>query len=210
MPSWSGLPTHCGRRQSKMSESLTTKPGSTPVLEIFPVTARVCEVGRDGTASQVKLDVGRGQIITISGDTWAQGLRGITAAQIAQAFRAMLTRTDAWPPTLPEFRAACFAMPTLVEIRAEIAGDFSALSPFGYATSRRMDLYAYRRADMKAADRMLRDAYEEVREAVIRGEELPPVPVRIEQKAEPAVTKANPDHVKHCLEQMRAGLGGRS
>lgn len=35
--------------------------------QIFPVTARVCEVGREGGISMVKLDVGRGHVITITG-----------------------------------------------------------------------------------------------------------------------------------------------
>lgn len=39
--------------------------------------------------------------------TWASGLRGITGEQIARGLRAICERTDAWPPTLPEFRAAC-------------------------------------------------------------------------------------------------------
>lgn len=34
---------------------------------IFDVVARVTEVGREGACSQIRLDVGRGQIITITG-----------------------------------------------------------------------------------------------------------------------------------------------
>jgi len=39
--------------------------------------------------------------------TWASGLRGLTGAQIAKGLHVICARTDPWPPTLPEFRAAC-------------------------------------------------------------------------------------------------------
>jgi hypothetical protein len=39
--------------------------------------------------------------------TWASGLRGVTGEQIAKGLHAICARSDAWPPTLPEFRAAC-------------------------------------------------------------------------------------------------------
>ena len=39
--------------------------------------------------------------------TWASGLSGISGEEIAKGLHAMCERADAWPPTLPEFRAAC-------------------------------------------------------------------------------------------------------
>ncbi len=39
--------------------------------------------------------------------TWLSGLGDVTPEQIAKGFRTCLTRTDAWPPSLPEFRAMC-------------------------------------------------------------------------------------------------------
>ena len=45
--------------------------------------------------------------LTSTADTWARGLSGVTAEQIAAGLRRCLDREDAWPPTLPEFRKLC-------------------------------------------------------------------------------------------------------
>ena len=39
--------------------------------------------------------------------TWAGGLQGITGAQLAAGLRTCIASGDAWPPSLPEFRAMC-------------------------------------------------------------------------------------------------------
>lgn len=39
--------------------------------------------------------------------TWASGLAGVTGEQIAVGLKACSESADGWPPTLPEFRAAC-------------------------------------------------------------------------------------------------------
>lgn len=39
--------------------------------------------------------------------TWAAGLHGLTAEEIAQGLTLCLKREDVWPPSLPEFRAMC-------------------------------------------------------------------------------------------------------
>lgn len=39
--------------------------------------------------------------------TWASGLHGITGENIAGGLRRCCDRPDAWPPTLPEFKALC-------------------------------------------------------------------------------------------------------
>lgn len=39
--------------------------------------------------------------------TWASGLRGVSGDQIAIGLRRCCDSGEAWPPTLPEFRAMC-------------------------------------------------------------------------------------------------------
>lgn len=39
--------------------------------------------------------------------TWQQGLRGITPDQVRSALEAIDQSGEAWPPSLPEFRALC-------------------------------------------------------------------------------------------------------
>ena len=45
--------------------------------------------------------------LTDVAQTWAGGLRGITGAQLAAGLRTCIASGDAWPPSLPEFRAMC-------------------------------------------------------------------------------------------------------
>ena len=45
--------------------------------------------------------------LTDVAQTWAGGLRGITGAQLAAGLRTCIGSGDAWPPSLPEFRAMC-------------------------------------------------------------------------------------------------------
>lgn len=39
--------------------------------------------------------------------TWLEGLRGYSPEDLASGLRGCLTRTDDWPPDLPEFRQLC-------------------------------------------------------------------------------------------------------
>lgn len=41
------------------------------------------------------------------GDTWLRGLQGVTGAEIAAGLETCCSRGEAWPPSLPEFRALC-------------------------------------------------------------------------------------------------------
>lgn len=40
-------------------------------------------------------------------DTWIRGLDGIKPEQFAVGLRALLSRTETWPPNLVEFRQLC-------------------------------------------------------------------------------------------------------
>ena len=40
-------------------------------------------------------------------DTWQRGLRDLTREEISHGLRALLTRNETWPPSLPEFRQLC-------------------------------------------------------------------------------------------------------
>ncbi len=47
--------------------------------------------------------------LTDVAQTWAGGLRAITGAQLAAGLRTCIESGDAWPPSLPAFRAMCRA-----------------------------------------------------------------------------------------------------
>jgi len=40
-------------------------------------------------------------------DTWIKGLADVTPIQFGTGLRALLERTDSWPPNLVEFRQLC-------------------------------------------------------------------------------------------------------
>lgn len=141
-----------------------------------------------------------------SGDTWAKGLAGVTPQQLAAGLEACIVRADPWPPTLPEFRALCFGIPSLLQVREDLARAGAQRQSFTLLVCRHLDGWAYRHADQHAAERMLREAYADAREAVLRGEPLPePVP---ELEHTPAPPKpADPEVARAALAEIGEMLG---
>lgn len=112
----------------------------------------------------------------VSGDTWSGGLAGLTAEQLGRGLKACVTSADPWPPTLPQFRAMCLAIPSLEVVRAELHADgrnSKVTTPFAMLAWERIDGFAYWQADGRVAAGMLKAAYEGAREYVMGGGELP-------------------------------------
>lgn len=144
--------------------------------------------------------------LTLYGDTWAKGLAGLQPQQLAQGLEACITRADAWPPTLPEFRALCLGIPSLLEVREDLKREGAKRAPFTVLVGRRLSSWDYAQADARTGDRMLREAYDDAREAVMRGE---PLPERLEEVAhdpEPYMP-APPERARELLAEARAKLG---
>lgn len=134
-----------------------------------------------------------------SAETWAKGLAGITGEQLAAGLRACITRADEWPPTLPAFRALCLGIPSLSAIRRELVTEDADRSGFAVLVWSKLDGFAYRRAEGKAADRMLSEAYEEAREYVMEGGTIPPPRVALPPPKPEPIKPANPETVKAAL-----------
>lgn len=109
-----------------------------------------------------------------AGLTWSQALKGMSAAQLRRGVAAAALGPNAWPPTLPEFRALCLGVPSY----ASVAVDLRAARelPFTRLVWSLLDAYTYRRVDVGQASRMLREAYDAAVEHVFRGGEIPPAP----------------------------------
>jgi hypothetical protein len=138
--------------------------------------------------------------------TWGKGLAGITPAQLADGLKACITSSDPWPPTLPEFRAMCLGIPSLVSVRAEINGKGDR-TPFAMLVWQRLDSYQFRQVSAKDAERMLAGAYEDAREFVMRGGELPVIAAAVEHEAkEPE--PVTPEQAKANLAKLQAILYG--
>ena len=109
--------------------------------------------------------------------TWAKGLAGVSPVQLAAGLADCIASADPWPPTLPEFRARCLGVPSLGAVRSDIATRSTA---FVVKCWEFIDAHAYRAASRDAAARMVRDAYEQAREFVMRGGQLPAVVAALE------------------------------
>lgn len=142
-------------------------------------------------------------------ETWAKGLAGVTGSQLADGLKACIASSDPWPPTLPEFRAMCLGIPSLVSIRAEINGK-GERTPFAMLVWQRLDGYQFRQVSAKDADRMLVGAYEDAREFVMRGGELPVIAAAVEHQPKEFVPVSPEVAAKHMLDVRRELYGERS
>lgn len=135
--------------------------------------------------------------------TWAKGLAGVTGAQLAEGLKACIASSEPWPPTLPEFRAMCLAVPSLVSVRHELLASASTepRSPFATLVAGKLDWWQFRQSSAKDAERILREAYDDVRETIMRGGQLPDVV--------PAIEHAEPDKPKKATPEEGAAHAGR-
>lgn len=111
--------------------------------------------------------------LTVAGDTWARGLAGITPEQVGQGVDACLTRSDAWPPTLPEFRALCLQVPSFDETRLHVTTSRVTDAPFYRLVWQLLDTHRFRTSPAQDSDRVLRAAYEAARDHVMRLRPMP-------------------------------------
>ena len=109
----------------------------------------------------------------IAGETWSGVLADLTDDQLALGLRECVVLGGEFPPSAPKFRALCFALPSIREVREQIADPDSSLSPFAVLTRSLLDHYNYRQADGRTQDRMLREAYADAKDHVMRGGRLP-------------------------------------
>lgn len=111
-----------------------------------------------------------------AGAEWRETLAGISPAQLRVGFSSDALRGSDWPPSSSAFRAMCLSIPSRAAVRIEIDAKDSRRSQFTLLVlSKITDRYRFR-TDGEYADRMLSEAYNEAREHVMRGGELPPGP----------------------------------
>lgn len=129
--------------------------------------------------------------------TWAKGLAGLSGEQLARGLSSCITCAEPWPPTLPEFRMHCVGIPALASVRADIGKQ----DGFTRLVWQYLDGYRYRLASAELGDRLLREAYEQAKEVVMRGGELPPAPAgEIEHEQAPRVPATRDQVASHFAE----------
>ncbi|WP_353086545.1 hypothetical protein [Stenotrophomonas sp.] len=132
--------------------------------------------------------------------TWAKGLAGLTGEQLAAGIGGCITCADPWPPTLPEFRLRCLGVPAFAAVRA----DAGKRDGFTRLVWQYLDGHRYRLASSDMADRLLREAYDQAREHVMRGGALPEAPAaEIEHEVRVQVPASREQVQQHMAEIAR-------
>lgn len=140
--------------------------------------------GHKWTSTQGDLPIDDHGQLTVAGNLWANGLRGITERQVLDAFDRLTKLGHEWPPNLPELRKAAAGLPDFEAVNAEILTTENAKrSDFARLVWSFIDGYQHRHARAEDAKRMRRDAYERAAEHVLQGGALPgPVAGEIEHQ----------------------------
>lgn len=141
---------------------------------------------------------------SMAGDTWAAGLSGLTGGQLARGLEACVASSDPWPPSLPDFRAACLGIPPLAAVRLD--GDRS--NRFTRLVWQHLDGYRYKQAPADQSDRLLREAYELAREHVMRGGALPEIAGEIGREERKPVP-ASPERAAEAIAEITRALSGK-
>lgn len=145
--------------------------------------------------------------LTLAGDTWRRGLFGVSDQSIGRGLDACVVAADPWPPTLPQFRAMTLGVPSLASVQRAILKKFEP-TPFVRLVWQHLDGHRMKLASSEVAERLVRDAYEQAREAVMRGEMLPEEPEAVlSAPVEEPRKPADPETIKkHCAD-LQALLG---
>lgn len=155
----------------------------------------------------------------IAAAEWRSTLAGLTGTQLGAGFAADRARGSEWPPSSTSFLAMCRDIPTLAKVNSEVTklltqrkwlgGGREAVevSRFARLVWQKLNVYAFRNAPTKQADRMLEDAYGLAREHVIQGGELPDEPVALIENITPVHTPAPPEvaaeHIAKLAELLK-------
>lgn len=129
---------------------------------------------------------------------WGEVIRGLTPRELSTGMQAIRTSGREWPPTAPEFRALCMAIPSMVEVQRELAGA-EPVSPFGRLVWQFLDQWRYRHASTDAALRMQQQAYELAVARTLRGDPLPEPVAFIESAPPRPRVPADPAVVRACM-----------
>ena len=139
----------------------------------------------------------------LAAETWATALSGLSGEQLAEGLRTCVVEGREFPPGAPRFRAMCLGVPTFDRVQLELRKPDTA-SRFSRAVWMYLDTYAYRTADTaRAAERLLRAAYELAHESVMRGEPLPENPIGALAKPAPRAPKITPGVAEQNLAECK-------
>ncbi|HHW4674029.1 MAG TPA: hypothetical protein ACQGQW_02350 [Xylella fastidiosa subsp. pauca] len=142
--------------------------------------------------------------LTVAGETWQKVLVGLEASQFADGLAACIAEGGEFPPSAPRFRSMCLGVPSLAAVRSHFtAGSTQRNTPFVAKCWEFIDPWNYCQSSRAESDRMLREAYEQARDFVMRGGVLPEVPVALIEAQQPAAPQpASPEVAQAALKEI--------
>lgn len=146
-----------------------------------------------------------GNGLTVAGQEWAGVIRGVSPEKVMAACDKVRDGANGFVPTAPEFRLACFDIPTRDACEAYLRGQADP-QPFTVAVARAIDMWNWKGSPTYEANKILQAAYDAVKKRVLAGETLDPILPAIEQKP-PERRPASPETAAEHIARIRAALG---
>lgn len=152
----------------------------------------------------------------IAGAEWRSTLAGMDKEDIDWGFREDRARGAEWPPSSSAFRAMCLGVPSLAAVLDEVNDRLKydpkePPTPFVRYMWRYVDAYRLKQADYKAADRLIKNAYELAKADVMDGVQLPePAAGTIDAPKDPKPVPASPETAMRHIDEIKRMLGGAS
>jgi hypothetical protein len=154
--------------------------------------------------------------LRVAGDEWARAMVGLTKPQVTAGLDACRMSGRDWPPSSSEFRAMCLGIPELNVVRDEI--DTRSYSRFSLLVLRGgvdsngvrwpgLDWSRYRSEPAKGAMAVLKHAYDRAHDHVMRGGQLPELPVAAIEQEPREFKPADPAKVADHFAQLERVLG---
>lgn len=160
--------------------------------------------GHRWVSAHGELPVGDDGKPTTAGLLWAKGLRDVLDADVLAAMEYFATRAE-WPPALAELRKRALGIPSLAEVRADLVAKELGFTRLLFAC---LDSYRFTRAEGKAYERMLAEAYERATDKRLAGEPFPKRPAGLLEKKKAEPRKPDDPVERHRIAQAaREALG---
>lgn len=116
----------------------------------------------------------------VARETWLAVIGDLSPRQIGSGLDALKSSAMEWPPSAPRFRAMCFPFPSIREVRKEIERRDGTDCDFSAYILRMIDRYQYQQGTISTRERILKEAYTDLKTYVLDGFEIPSQAPRIE------------------------------
>lgn len=142
-----------------------------------------------------------------SGRIWAIELAGLGKSEIQRGLAVAVRET--WPPVLSEFKAMCMGVLPITVVQLQRAGPAAQQEPFTILVGRFISYHEWRMADPSKQERMLQQAWQQARDHVISGGDMPEyIPAAMQIAADVADEAPPPVRLtaQEAIEEIRKAL----